>query len=107
MKVLAEQPCKRKIVETKTWAKLIMIEEEPNHFWLEQNPLKDSKYWIAYRKLKQIYPDLYLFWEIKDNEFTWKLKLEMISDKKLMDQMISDLLHSDEYKNYQDTNELP
>jgi hypothetical protein len=66
MKVLFEKIVKYKLVETKSGAKLLMIEESPNHFWLEQNPMKESKYGVAYRLLKKIYPDLYMFWEIKD-----------------------------------------
>ena len=105
MKILFEKIQKVKLVETKTGAKLLMIEEAPNHFWLEQNPLKESKYGIAYRMLKQIYPDLYLFWEIKDGEFTGRLKVEMISDKKTMDKLIQDLIHSEDFKTYEDLQE--
>jgi len=83
-----------------------MIEESPNHFWLEQNPLKESKYWIAYKLLKNIYPDLYLFWEIKDWKFTGKLKIELTSNKKTMDQIIQDIIKSETFKNYKDIEEI-
>jgi len=102
MKVLDEKILKWKIVETKTWAKLIVIEESPNHFWIEQNPLKESKYWIAYRQLKRIYPDLYLFWEIKDGEFTWRVKLEIITEKPVLDKIISGLLGNEEFMKFED-----
>ena len=102
MKVLDEKILKWKIVETKTGAKLIVIEESPNHFWIEQNPLKESKYGIAYRELKKLYPDLYLFWEIKDGEFTGRLKVEMITDKKTMDRFIESLLGNRDFMGYED-----
>lgn len=101
MKTLSEKNCKLKIVETKTWAKLL-LQDLWDVKYLEQNPLKDSKYGIAYRKLKQIYPDLYMFWELKNNEFTWNLKLEIITDKKWIDSLIDSILSDQEYKNYED-----
>ena len=101
MKTLSEKNCKLKIVETKTWAKLL-LQDLWDVKYLEQNPLKDSKYGIAYRKLKQIYPDLYMFWELKNNEFTWNLKLEIITDKKWIDFLIDSILSDQEYKNYED-----
>ncbi len=102
MKVLDEKTLKWKIVETKTGAKLIVIEESPNHFWIEQNPLKESKYWVAYRQLKQIYPDMYMFWEIKDWKYTWRLKLEIITDKFIMDNIIVWLLGNKDFLSYED-----
>ncbi|NPA42683.1 MAG: hypothetical protein GXO27_01460 [Chlorobi bacterium] len=104
MKVLAEKILKWKIVETKTGAKLIVIEEDPNHYWIEQNPLKESKYGVAYRELKKLYPDIYLFWEIKDGDFTGRLKVEMITGKKTMDRFIESLLGNKEFLGYEDIN---
>ena len=72
--------------------------------YLEQNPLKDSKYGIAYRKLKQMYPDLYMFWEIKNWEFTGNLKLELVTSKKEMDVLIDSILQDKSYKDYEDVN---
>lgn len=103
MKTLSEKKCLFKIVETKTWAKLI-LQDLWDVKYLEQNPLKDSKYGIAYRKLKQVYPDLYMFWELKNNEFTGKLKLEIITDKKGIDSLIDSILSDEDYKNYEDVN---
>ena len=103
MKTLSEKICKLKIVETKTGAKLI-LQDLWDIKYLEQNPLKDSKYGIAYRKLKQIYPDLYMFWELKNNEFTWNLKLEIITDKKWIDWLIDSILSDEDYKKYEDLN---
>ncbi len=105
MKVLFEKNLTLKLIETKSGAKLLMLEEEPNHFWLEQNPLKDSKYWVAYRLLKKQYPDLYMFWELKDGQFTWNIKLEVITDKKWIDKLITDVLHSSDYASYEDYQE--
>jgi len=102
MKVLDEKTLKWKIVETKTGAKLIVIEENPDHYWIEQNPLKESKYGVAYRELKKLYPDMYLFWEIKNGKFTGKLKVEMITTKKVMDHFIESLLNSREFMQYED-----
>ena len=102
MKILTSKHCKWEIVETKSGAKLIKIQMSPHHFWLEQNPLKDSKYWIAYRQLKAIYPDIYMFWEIKDWEYTWKLKLEINTDKKTMDEVIKSLLGNEDFMQYED-----
>lgn len=102
MKVLDEKNLKWKIVETKTWAKLIVIENSPEHFWIEQNPLKDSKYGVAYRQLKELYPDLYLFWEVKDWRFTGRLKIEMITNKKVMDKFIESLLGNKNFMKYKD-----
>jgi len=73
-----------------------------NHFWLEQNPLKNSKYWIAYRQLKAVYPDLYLFWEIKDGKYTWRLKLEILTKKEDMDKVIASLIWNEEFMKYED-----
>lgn len=103
MKTLTEKKCKIKIVETKTGAKLI-LQDLWDVWYLEQNPLKDSKYWIAYRKLKQIYPDLYMFWELKNWEFTGRLKLEVITDKQGIDELIDTILKDEEYKAYKDVN---
>jgi len=104
MKTLDEKILKWKIVETKSGAKLIVIEESPDHFWIEQNPFKDSKYGVAYRELKKLYPDLYLFWEIKNGKFTGKLKVEMITNKRTMDRFIESLLNSREFMEYEDIN---
>ena len=102
MKILSEKDCKLKIVETKTGAKLLLIDMWDVQY-LEQNTLKDSKYGVAYRKLKAIYPDLYMFWEIKDGDFTWNLKLELLASKKDIDNLIDNILSDSSYKDYEDT----
>ena len=70
MKVLYKKPIVFEEVETKSGAILKKIVIDENHFLLEQNPLKDSKYGNMYRKIKSKNPNFYLFWEIMDNEFT-------------------------------------
>jgi hypothetical protein len=101
MKILAEKNCKIKIVETKSGAKLLLL-DMGNIQYLEQNPLKDSKYWIAYRKLKQIYPDIYMFWELKNWEFTGNLRIEVVTNKKWIDELIDSILKDESYKKYKD-----
>jgi hypothetical protein len=66
MKTLFEKNLKLKLVETKSGAKLLLLEESENHYWLEQNINKNSKYGVAYKMLKQQNPNFYMFWEIKD-----------------------------------------
>ncbi|ACS89990.1 MAG: Uncharacterized protein XD54_0147 [Thermococcus sibiricus] len=44
MRTIEEKPIKLKVVRTRRGAILHMIEISKNHFFLEQNPLKDSKY---------------------------------------------------------------
>lgn len=65
MRVIKEWNVKIKLVRTKRGAILHMIELKPGHFFLEQNPLKPSKYGEAYRKIKQNFPEFYFFWEIR------------------------------------------
>lgn len=48
MRTIEEKPIKLKVVRTKRGALLHMIEISKNHFFLEQNLLKDSKYGVAY-----------------------------------------------------------
>lgn len=84
MRVLYKKPIVFEEVETKSKAILKRIVIDENHFFLEQNPLKDSKYGRMYRKIKAKKPDFYLFWEIKDDEFTGKnIIAEVIESKDL------------------------
>ncbi|EDM23052.1 hypothetical protein FE773_05080 [Caminibacter mediatlanticus TB-2] len=91
------------LIKTKTGAILHKINLSDNHFFLEQNPLKDSKYGVAYRELKLKYPEFYMFWEIKDNEYTGKVLTARITDKKELDKFIEELV-GDNFKNYEDFN---
>jgi len=91
------------LVKTKTGAILYKINLADNHFFLEQNPLKDSKYGVAYRMLKLKYPEFYMFWEIKDDNYTGRVLTARISEKKDLDAFIESLV-GDEFKKYEDTN---
>jgi len=80
------------LVETKTGAFLYKINLDKNHFFLEQNPLKDSKYAVMYRELKQKFPEFYMFWEMKDGDYTGRVMTARISDKKDLDSFLKTLL---------------
>jgi len=105
MKVLFEKSVKLQKVITKKGVELWKIELSPTHFFLEQNPFKDSKYGRAYRMLKQKYPAFYMFWEIENNQYTGKLLMGTIVEKEDIDRFISEVLQSEEYKNYEDIRE--
>ncbi|WP_457639744.1 DUF7132 family protein [Persephonella sp.] len=93
------------LVKTKKGAILYKINISDNHFFLEQNPLKDSKYGVAYRKLKEKYPEFYMFWEIKNNRYTGKLLTGLFLEKEDIDRFITDVLQSEEFKQYEDIKE--
>ncbi len=101
MKVLKEWNAKIKLVKTRRGAILHMIELGPNHFYLEQNPLKDSKYGVAYRKIKESFPEFYMFWEIKNNHYTGKLLAGAFLEKKEIDEFITLIGQSEEYKKFE------
>ncbi|AEF95775.1 DUF7132 family protein [Methanotorris igneus] len=102
MKTIETKDIKLKKVITKTDAELYVIELSKNHFFIEQNPLKKSKYGEAYRKLKEKYPEFYMFWEIKNNRYTGKLLAGLIVKKKDIDGFITDIIKSDDYKKFED-----
>ncbi len=105
MEVIKHWDLGLEVVKTKSGALLYKINVSENHFYLEQNPLKDSKYGVAYRMLKQKYPEFYMFWEIKDNEYTGKLLTGVFLEKEDIDVFISDVLKSETYKDYEDIKE--
>jgi len=105
MKVLFERPIKLQKVITKKGVELWKIELAPNHFFLEQNPFKNSKYGRAYRMLKEKYPAFYMFWEIENDQYTGKLLMGTLVDKNAIDDVITDLLRSEEYKKFEDIRE--
>jgi len=100
MKVLYERIVKLKKVLTKSGAELYMIELSPNHFFLEQNYNKPSRYGIAYRKLKQKYPDFFMFWEIKNDQYTGRLLMGTFAQKEEIDEFIISILKSRDYLEY-------
>jgi len=89
------------LVKTKKGAILYKINLEDNHFFLEQNPLKDSKYGVAYRMLKEKFPEFYMFWEIKEDTYTGRALSARISNKRELDEFI-EVLVGGEFKNYED-----
>ncbi len=105
MELIKDWDIKLQIVKTKKGVLLYKIQLGENHFFLEQNPLKDSKYGYAYRKIKEIYPEFYMFWEIKDNKYTGRLLTGLLLDKQDIDKFISDVLKDDLYKKYNDVKE--
>ncbi len=102
MKVLKEWDVKVKLVRTKRGAILHMIELEPGHFYLEQNPLKDSKYGVAYRKIKEHFPEFYMFWEIKNNRYTGKLLAGAFLEKQEIDEFITPLAQTEDFKKFEE-----
>ncbi len=102
MKVLFEKPVKLQKVLTKKGVELWKIELSPDHFFLEQNPFKNSKYGKAYRMLKEKYPFFYMFWEIENNQYTGRLLMGTIVDKGDIDALITNLVKSEEYKEFED-----
>jgi REP element-mobilizing transposase RayT len=105
MKIIFEKPVKLQKVVTRKGVELWKIEISPNHFFLEQNPFKNSKYGRAYRMLKEKYPAFYMFWEIENNQYTGRLLLGTIVDKGDVDVLITDIISSEEYKKYEDIKE--
>ena len=105
METLKEWNLKLEVVRTKKGALLHKITLSADHFFLEQNPLKDSKYGFAYRKIKEKYPEFYIFWEIKNNRYTGRLIAGAILDKGEIDLFITDVLKSEEFKDYEDLRE--
>jgi hypothetical protein len=101
LKTLKEWNVLLELVKTKTGALLYKINLDENHFFLEQNPLKDSKYGVAYRELKNRFPEFYMFWEIKDDNYTGKVLTARLCDKKDLDEFIESLVGGD-FKNYED-----
>ncbi len=102
MKEIDSKTIKLKRVITRTGAELNLIELSEKHFFIEQNPLKKSKYGEAYKQLKEKYPEFYMFWEIKNNRYTGKLLAGAILKKKDIDAYITELLENEGYKEYED-----
>ncbi|AEH07179.1 DUF7132 family protein [Methanothermococcus okinawensis] len=105
MKTLESKSLELKKVITKSGAELYVIELSDNHFFIEQNPLKKSKYGVAYSKLKEKYPEYYMFWEIKNNKYTGKLLTGALLKKEDIDPFITEILNDEEYKEYEDVKE--
>ena len=105
MEVIKHWDVEFDLVKTKKGALLYKITIAENHFLLEQNPLKNSKYGVAYRALKEKYPEFYMFWEIKDNKYTGRLLTGVFLEKEDIDKFITDVLQSEEFKSFEDIRE--
>ncbi len=99
--VYKERPALQTII-TKDGELLYKIVRSEDHFFLEQNPAKKSRYGVAYRKLKEQNPRFVMFWEIKENEYTGKMLLANMLGKKEIDRFLISLLGSDEFLKYED-----
>ncbi len=102
MKVIESHEIRLQKVVTKTGVELYRIVVAPNHFFLEQNPKKPSKYGVAYSQIKKIYPEFYMFWEIKNDKYTGRLLTATFLDREDIDKFIDRILKSDDYKSYED-----
>ncbi|EDP74584.1 hypothetical protein HG1285_12767 [Hydrogenivirga sp. 128-5-R1-1] len=105
METIKDWDMKLEVVKTRKGVLLHRITLSEDHFFLEQNPLKESKYGVAYRRIKEKYPEFYMFWEIKKGRYTGKLIAGAILDKEEIDLFITDILQSEEFKNYEDVRE--
>lgn len=102
LKTLKDLGIRVELVETKRGAKLIKVVVDDETFLLEQNPMKDSKYGVAYRMLKEKYQDIYFFWEFKNGRYTGRVLTAVFLEKEDIDKFISEILKSEEYKKYED-----
>jgi len=46
-----------------------------------------------------------MFWEIENDRYTGRMLLATITDKETMDQVITDIVRSEEFKQYEDIEE--
>jgi len=108
MEILKEIPVKLQLVKTKRGSILYRILIDENWFFLEQNPLKNSKYGFAYRNIKEKFPEFFMLWEMKNNWYTKKLLIASFLEKKEIDEFLSSLLteiQKEEFKNLEDKSE--
>jgi len=92
MVVLYKKPILLEEVETKSGAVLKKIVINDKHFFLEQNPMKESKYGKMYRKIKSKRDNFYMFWEIKDNEFTGEMLVGEIVNSESLEGLLEKFL---------------
>ena len=107
MEVIKEWPVKLQLVRTKRGIILHRIEVSEDHFFLEQNPFKESRFGVAYRRLKTLFPEFYMFWEFKDGEYTGRLLTAAFLEKREIEDFIDRVLKGEiEYKSYPDQRDL-
>ncbi len=108
MRIKESKELRLQKIVTKSGVELLRIVVSPSHFFLEQNPEKPSKYGVAYKKIKEIYPDFYMFWEIKAGEYTGRLLTGTFLEKEDIDKFIDSILADESYKSYEDVkDEIP
>jgi len=88
MEVLYKKEFSLEEVKTKSGVILKRITISPSHFFLEQNPKKESKYGKMYREIKAKNPDFYMFWEIKDDDFTGEVLVGEICNSKDLEKVL-------------------
>jgi hypothetical protein len=81
MRVKESKELRIQKVVTKSGVELLRIVVSPSHFFLEQNPTKPSKYGVAYKQIKEVYPHFYMFWEIKNDNYTGRLLTGLFLEK--------------------------
>jgi hypothetical protein len=52
-----------------------------------------------------MYPEFYMFWEIKNNRYTGRLLAGVILEKSDIDVFLSDILKDENYKTFEDVKE--
>ncbi len=108
MEVLKEWRVKLQLVRTKRGALLHRIEVTKDHYFLEQNPLKESRFGVAYRKIKAAFPEFYMFWEFKEGSYTGRLLTGAFLEKEEIEDFIDRVLKGeDEYKALPDLRDEP
>ncbi len=103
MRVIEEKPIRLQRVRVKSGALLWKITVSPRHFFLEQNPQKNSRFGVAYRRIKALFPDFYMFWEFKDGDYTGRLLTGSLLTREEILPFIQRVLREDEsYLQYPD-----
>ena len=106
MEVLKEWPVRLQLVRTRRGAVLHRIVVGKDHFFLEQNPLRESRFGVAYRRIKAAFPEFYMFWEFKDGDYTGRLLTGAFLEREEIEDFVDRVLKGDTgYKDYPDVRE--
>ncbi len=95
------QNCKVELLK-KSDEPLYKIVLDKNHYFLEQNPNTKSRYGVAYKKLKEIYPYSLLFWEVKENDYTGNSFIGIFATRSQLIKFLKDVLDDDSFMKYED-----
>ncbi|MBP1911149.1 hypothetical protein J2747_000408 [Thermococcus stetteri] len=57
---------------------------------------------MAYRKIKENFPEFYMFWEIKNNRYTGKLLAGAILEKEEIDEFVTLLAKTEDFKKFEE-----